>query len=323
MAFVAVLPTAGTILGGLGAAASAIPIIGPTLGAIGGGLGGAATALGAGNIMGAASSLGSGLMGGLGGLYTGADKILGGFLPNLGGFGIAPAQGFLGHGANALGQGNAGLGLLGGPGQFLGPGGLMGPSQVVTSGVPAMNGVLAPGVSGSAGVPAGNMAFNMGQQGLASVLGGGGGGAPAGGVEGFLGNMKAKVDPVLGPITKVGVGAGQVMDVYNKITGNDGGPMPGTNQTPAQAAQNPQYNPYVPTTKAQPIAIPVNVGAAAGGGPTSMAVPTQQVGGAPVAAYVPMEPAKSEDDAEEELEELKNMLAMQGNFLSGVVNRTA
>jgi hypothetical protein len=38
MAFVAVLPTAGTILGGLGAAASAIPIIGPTLGAIGGGL---------------------------------------------------------------------------------------------------------------------------------------------------------------------------------------------------------------------------------------------------------------------------------------------
>ena len=45
MAFVAVLPAAGTILGGLGAAASAIPIIGPTLGAIGGGLGGAAGAL--------------------------------------------------------------------------------------------------------------------------------------------------------------------------------------------------------------------------------------------------------------------------------------
>lgn len=309
MAFVAVLPTAGTILGGLGAAASAIPIIGPSLGAIGGGLGGAATALGAGNIMGAASSLGSGLMGGLGGLYTGADKILGGFLPNLGGFGIAPAQGFLGHGDKSL-LGGAGLGLLGGPGQFLG-----GPA--VTGAVPAgIAGAVGGGVPVAGGVPG---AVPVG------VTGAVGGGVPVqpGGVEGFLGNMKTKVDPVLDPITKVGVGAGKAMDVYNMITGGNGGPAPGTNQTPAQAAQNPQYNPYVPTTKAQPVAIPVNVGAAAGGGPTSMAVPTQQVGGAPVAAYVPMEPAKTEEDAEEELEELKNMLAMQGNFLSGVVNRTA
>tara|TARA_Y100000114_G_C11738488_1_gene317590 strand:+ start:281 stop:1282 length:1002 start_codon:yes stop_codon:yes gene_type:complete len=119
MAFVAVLPAAGTVLGGLGAAASAIPIIGPTLGALGGGLGGAAGALSsiptaglASGLGGALSSLGSGVLGGLGGLYTGADKLLGGFLPNLGGgIGITPQAGFLGQ---------KGLGLIGGPGQFLG-----------------------------------------------------------------------------------------------------------------------------------------------------------------------------------------------------------
>ena len=150
----------------------------------------------------------------------------------------------------------------------------------------------------------------------------GAGGRPDG-IGGVLHDITGAVDPVLDPITKVGVGAGKVMDVYNKITGNDGGPMPGTNQTPAQAAQNPSYNPYVPTTKAQPIAVPVNVGAASAGGPTSMAVPTQQVGGVPVASYVPMEVNKTEEAKEEEIEDLKNMLAMQGNFLSGVVNRTA
>ena len=63
MAFVAVLPTAGTILGGLGAAASAIPVIGGVAAPVLGGLGSAATALGAGNIMGAGSSLLSGVLG--------------------------------------------------------------------------------------------------------------------------------------------------------------------------------------------------------------------------------------------------------------------
>ena len=62
MAFVAVLPTAGTILGGLGAAASAIPVIGGVAAPVLGGLGSAATALGAGNIMGAGSSLLSGVL---------------------------------------------------------------------------------------------------------------------------------------------------------------------------------------------------------------------------------------------------------------------
>jgi hypothetical protein len=62
------------------------------------------TALGAGNIPGAVSSLGSGLLGagsnligGVGGsLYGGADQLLGGFLPNMGGVGITPAQGYMG-----------------------------------------------------------------------------------------------------------------------------------------------------------------------------------------------------------------------------------
>ena len=308
MAFVAVLPTAGTILGGLGAAASGIPIIGSVAAPLLGGLGGAAGAFGGlssgvglGSVLGnAATSLGSGILGSGAGLLSGADKLVGGFLPNVVGGMITPQQGFLGHGDKAL-LGGAGLGLLGGPGQFLGG--------------PAVAGAIPAGVAGAVG---GGVPVAGGVPGAVPV-----GGAQAGGIEGFLGNVKEKVDPVLGPITKVGVGAGKAIDVYNKITGNDGSPAPGTNQTPAQAAQNPQYNPYVPTTKAQPIAVPVNVGAASGGGPTSMAVPTQQVGGVPVAAYVPMEVEKTEEDKEEEIEELKNMLAMQGNFLSGVVNRTA
>lgn len=136
MAFVAVVPAVGTgiagiaglggsALAGLGGLASAIPAIGGVvapaltglggavgslgaglggslmgggLGALTGGLGGAASSLlGSGA---AAGGLGSGLLGmgsGLGGLYAGADKLLGGFLPNLGiGGTIAPAQGYLG-----------------------------------------------------------------------------------------------------------------------------------------------------------------------------------------------------------------------------------
>lgn len=319
MAFVAVLPTAGTILGGLGAAASAIPVIGGVAGPLLGGLGGAAGAfgglssgLGLGSVLGnAATSLGSGILGSGAGLLAGADKLVGGFLPNVVGGMITPQQGFLGHGADAL-LGGRGLGLIGGPGQLFG-----GPAQAQVFGVNPFDTVDAnPFVAQEA---MNKMAEN-------ELIAGGflpATAAKPGGIEGFLGNVKQKVDPILDPITKVGVGAGKAIDVYNKITGNDGGPAPGTNQTPAQAAQNPSYNPYVPTTKAQPIAVPVNVGAASGGGPTSMAVPTQQVGGVPVASYVPMEVEKTEDEKEEEIEELKNMLAMQGNFLSGVVNRTA
>lgn len=111
-------------LGALGGVASGIPVIGSTLGgaigglgsgigALGSGLGGGLTALGAGNIPGAVSSLGSGLLGagsnligGVGGtLYGGADKLLGGMLPNIGGVGITPAQGYMGNlFPNAVGQ---------------------------------------------------------------------------------------------------------------------------------------------------------------------------------------------------------------------------
>ena len=121
----AVLPAIGAIGSGIGAAASgiggalasgagtlggalsSIPVIGGTLGgtigSLGSGLGGSLAALGGGNIGGALSSLGSGIigagsniLGGMGGLYTGADKILGGLLPNIGGAGITPQNGYLG-----------------------------------------------------------------------------------------------------------------------------------------------------------------------------------------------------------------------------------
>ena len=309
MAFVAVLPTAGTILGGLGAAASAIPIIGGVAAPVLGGLGSAATALGAGNLMGAASSLGSGILGGGAGLIGGADKLLGGFLPNVLGGQITPQQGFLGQG---------GLGLIGGAGQFLGPGGLMGPKSVATTGVPAMNGILAPGVTGSAGAPSVPLqGFDM-TQGLMP----GAGGRPDG-IKGVLHDVKGAVDPVLGPVTKVGVGLGKGLDIYNQLTGNGGGAPAGTTQTPAQAAQNPAYNPYVPTQKTQTQVVPVNVGAGAGGGGVPQAAAPQAFSGVPVASYVPMAMGADSKEDEEELEELKEQLALQGNFLAGVVNRTA
>ncbi len=196
MAFVAILPTAGTILTGLGAAASSIPLIGGTLGAVGGGLGGAMTALGAGNIMGAASSLGSGILGAGSNLYLGADKLLGGFLPNLGGIGISPTAGFLGQG---------GLGMIGGPGQLMGPGGFMGPSTVATQGVPAMNGIMAPGVSptGAGTVlanPAPNLAFQAGQNGLAAVT------PPPSGFGSMLDGLKGGVSNIHGKMESAGVG---------------------------------------------------------------------------------------------------------------------
>lgn len=114
----AVLPAIGTVASGLGGALasgagalggalSSIPVIGGTLGgtigSLGSGLGGSLAALGGGNIGGALSSLGSGILGagsnilgGMGGLYTGADKVLGGLLPNIGGAGITPQNGYLG-----------------------------------------------------------------------------------------------------------------------------------------------------------------------------------------------------------------------------------
>lgn len=200
MAFVAVLPTAGTILTGLGAAASSIPLVGGTLGAIGGGLGGSLTALGAGNLMGAASSLGSGLLGAGSNLYLGADKLLGGFLPNLGGIGISPTAGFLGQG---------GLGVIGGPGQLMGPGGFLGPTTLPTTGVPVGNSVLAPGVSptgaGSvlqnpiAGGPP-NLAFEAGQNAMTQFQ------QPSSGFGGMLDSLKGGVSNIHGKMENAGVG---------------------------------------------------------------------------------------------------------------------
>lgn len=92
----------GSGLGAVGSALGSVPLIGglakPALtglgGAIGGlgsGLGGGLSALSAGNLGGALSSVGSGVLGGganllsgLGGMYGGADKLLGGMLPNMG-----------------------------------------------------------------------------------------------------------------------------------------------------------------------------------------------------------------------------------------------
>lgn len=196
MAFVAILPTAGTILTGLGAAASSIPLIGGTIGAGLGGLGGAATALGAGNLMGAASSLGSGVLGMGSNLYLGADKLLGGFLPNLGSVGITPQAGFLGSG---------GLGVIGGPGQFLGPGGLMGPTTVPTTGLPVGNSALAPGVSptGAGSVlanPTPNLAFQAGQNGMSAFQ------PQSSGFGSMINDLKGGISDIHGKMENAGVG---------------------------------------------------------------------------------------------------------------------
>jgi hypothetical protein len=125
----AVLPAVGSVVGGIGSLASAVPVVGGSLGSLlgtggGGGLAGALTGLGSGSGLGASlGTLGTGikgmlpafgthssghLMGGLsdafggigkaaGGLYAGADKLAGGLLPNLGiGGTITPSQGYLG-----------------------------------------------------------------------------------------------------------------------------------------------------------------------------------------------------------------------------------
>lgn len=127
----AVLPAIGSVASGLGGALASgagalggaigslpgLSSVGGAIGSLGSGLGGSLGALGAGNLGGALSSLGSGVLGaganalgGLGSLYTGADKIVGGLLPNIGGAGIAPTDGYLGalfkpQGANQVGYG--------------------------------------------------------------------------------------------------------------------------------------------------------------------------------------------------------------------------
>lgn len=314
MAFVAVLPAAGSILTGLGAAASSIPLIGGALGSIGGGLGGALTSLGAGNILGAASSLGSGVLGLGTNLYTGADKLLGGFLPNIMGAGITPAQGFLGHGGEAL-FGQQGLGLIGGPGQ------LFGTAADAAGGMGQLYGVNPFDTVDPNPFVAQNAMDTMAKNELIA------GGFLPGKMsivdkgKALLGGIKDKVDPVLQPVTKTGVAIGKGMDIYNQLTGK-GQPPAGGTTTPAQAAQIGQYNRFVPTSKSFQQVVPVNVGAASGAAvPT--ATPAMQGAGAPQ-AYVPMPMLNMEDRVnaeEEEAERFKELLAGNANFLSGVAGR--
>lgn len=222
MAFVAVLPAAGTVLTGLGAAASSIPLIGGTLGALGGGLGGSLLSLGSipvaglgAGLSGAASSLGGGLLGAGAGLYSSADKLLGGFLPSLGGLGVTPQQGFLGHGDNAL-LGGAGMGLIGGPGQFLGPAVAAAPQA----------GLTVPGAQPS---------------------------------QGPLGMAEDKFKGVLGQATGAAdrMGVGSIFDMAGKARGLvDAYNGPGG--TPAQQAQMQQG--FIDSPKVQPIsAAPASV----------------------------------------------------------------
>jgi len=121
MAFAFAIPAIGSAvlpaIGAIGSTIASIPVIGGALsapisaiGALGSGLTGAGSALAAGNLAGAGSSLlsgalgaGANVVGGLGGLYGAADKLVGGFLPNIGGgsaaggIGVSPAQGYLGQ----------------------------------------------------------------------------------------------------------------------------------------------------------------------------------------------------------------------------------
>lgn len=232
MAFVAILPAAGTVLTGLGAAASSIPLIGGTLGAGLGGLGGAATALGAGNIMGAVGSLGSGMLGVGTNLYTGADKLLGGFLPNLGGgIGITPQAGFLGP---------AGLGVLGGPGQFLGqPTGTYGGSAQLQSFLDQSN-----------STPLGGL------QDLQSNLMPGGDPTRREGFMGVVDDAKAGYES---SGLKDIVDAGKFMQgAYNAYQHGPQGPSPYAN-TPAGQAQRPVDQPGVVPIPSAPMQAPQGV----------------------------------------------------------------
>ena len=144
-------------------------------------------------------------------------------------------------------------------------------------------------------------------------------------LKGGIGGIKEKVDPVLGPIADVGVATGQVMDMYNKLTGA-GQPPAGRTQSPAQAAQSPIYNPYIPTKKVQATSTPVNIAAGAMPGvPGGIAPPAQMSQGPVAASYVPMSSATNagmaKELSEEEIEEFKRMLQGNGNFLSGTQPR--
>lgn len=354
MAFVAVLPAVGSAvlpalgtilttgagmvgsgLGALGGAMSSIPMIGGALGsavggigsgigALGGGIGGGLSALGAGNIGGALSSTLGGLTSGLGaaggGLFTGADMMLGGLLPNVAGAGITPSAGFLGQG---------GLGLIGNPASAVAqvplgsvmPGGTTSGAQGLAESAMA-GGVMPGGTTSGAGVGL------MDGLGVTAEAAQAAGGNPITGFlnrgKDMLGGIKAKVDPVLGPLTETGVALGQGMDIYNKFTGQ-GQPQQGYGPTPAQAAQIPTYNPYIPTQKSTPKAMPVNVGAGATGmmqQPQPGMMPVGGgYGGAPV-AYVPMPGSpETQTASEDEVEAFKQLLQGNGNFLTGVQGR--
>ena len=306
----------GSGIAGLGGALSSIPLIGSiaspilsgvggTIGALGGGLGGGLSALGAGNIGGALSSIGSGvlgaggnILGGLGGVYGGLDKMAGGLLPNLGGVGITPQQGYLGQN---------GLQLLGTPkSQMVGP----------------MNGVdRAASIMDQMGMNGVDRAASIMDQMGAGLTQPGGPQSILDRGKALLGGVKDAVDPVLGPVTEVGQALGKGMDIYNQITGA-GQPQAGGTTTPAQAAQIGQYNRFVPTSKVAPQVVPVNVGAASGVVPAT-ATPAMQGMGAPQ-AYVPMPMLNMEDRVgsdEEEAEKFKELLAGNANFLSGVAGR--
>ena len=188
MAFVAVLPA---ILPALGTMASALPVVG---GSIGAGLTGLGGALGAGSLGAAGTALagipsamagafGSGAAGGmlgsgLGGLYGGADALLGGMLPNMGVAGtVTPGAGYLGSGGLGLFGGGAPAGTTVAP-QFGGYGGAMqsfapGAGPLVPSAGGGFMGAGFDGLMGGLGT--------LGEVGgVLNMMRGGGGVAPAG-----------------------------------------------------------------------------------------------------------------------------------------------
>jgi len=289
MAFVAILPTAGTLLTSLGSMASALPVIGGTLGSIGGGLGGTLSALGAGNLTGALSSLG-----GMGsGLYTGADKLLGGFLPNIGGAGIVPAEGFLGSGGLNLLTNNPTFG--GGPFSDVG---LSLEEAALKQNAMANPGNFSLDEMGAMGLnPAGLMPGNAG-----GFFGMGGG--EGGGLMGMAKGLKKKVDPVLGPIAGFTEELKPLMNVINSAQANP----QGTTQTPAQRAQDGTPNKYEPVQKSSPVVQPVNIAP-----PQSL----QSAFAQPI-SYVPIGVEETKEQNEKQEEEFREMLEEATDFLKNV-----
>ena len=287
MAFVAILPAGGAILGGLGTMAGAIPLIGGSLSA---GLGGLGAAMGAGSLGAAGAALGAipggmaagfggmgtglaGLSGGASAMYGGADALLAGMLPNLGmASTVAPSAGWLGGGGLGLlqpmGGEAAATAAMQGPQQLgVGMGAMPGGTTSMAMAAPEIGTGFAGGAMPGGTTSGAMIAPEIGGTTADAFLSGSGADLIAAEPLDWGSRLVAKgteigntifdtIDPILNPITKVGQGmsaAMPIMDMLGIIN------MGGTQQAPAMQAQRSGGSPYLQAMSSQQMSQPVNL----------------------------------------------------------------